>query len=170
MQPTNATRDIESDLVDQTKSQIRIIGSGNCGSRQIPGARPKISLKVFCLARPAHWPPWVVRFGCVIDKDEPLKLQYQINLKRTSLATDKSAQSRHSLLLNKLLKQGEPTLVSPHSGSVNSTEAGNPTEYLLVVGPLKINHEIVGLVEILQRPNCGTGHATRLPQICDADG
>lgn len=88
-----------------------------------------------------------------------LSLHYQINLKQTTLATDKSAQVQHTLLLNKLLDSSEPTLVPPNSGKIDADEAANPTDFLLVVAPLVIDQETVGLVEILQRP--GTGPATQ---------
>ena len=86
-------------------------------------------------------------------------LHYQINLKKTCLVDDKAAQTKHSLLLRKLMATGQPTLVPPNSGLEGDDEAGNPTEFLLVVAPLIIDQETVGLVEILQRP--GTGPATQ---------
>ena len=101
-----------------------------------------------------------------------LSLHYQINLKQTTLANDKAAQVQHTLLLNKLLDSAEPTLVPPNSGKIDEDDAGNPTDFLLVVAPLIIDQETVGLVEILQRP--GTGPATQrgylrfLTRMCDS--
>ena len=101
--------------------------------------------------------------------DSALQLHYQINLKQTSLAEDHEAQVKHGRLLERLLESAEPTLVAPHSEG--SDASGNPTEYLLVVGPLKVDQQVVGLVEIFQRPGAGPttqrGYLRFLKQMSD---
>jgi hypothetical protein len=173
LQSSTSQRDIESELVDQTKTQIRtlvqeiaVLAKSGCSSEDFFEGFLTRTTSALASLGGAIW----VRES----KDDPLKLHYHINLKRTSLATDKSAQSQHSLLLNKLLQQGDPTLVSPNSGSDDPAEAGNPTEHLLVFGPLKIDNETVGLVEILQRPNSGPatqrGYLRFVTQMADLAG
>ena len=151
---SEAADDLESQLVDQTKLQIRSLvheiaelSKSDCTPADFYEGFLTRTTSALASIGGAIW--------LRDNTDEPLKLQYQINLKQTNLATDKNAQSRHSHLLKKLMTSGEPILISPNSGSDNPNEAGNPTDHLLVIGPLKINHVTIGLVEIFQRANAG---------------
>lgn len=146
--------ELESQLIDQTKHQIRALAQeiaelvqSNCEPTEFySGFLTRMTTALASVG------------GAVWQRDEadqPLQLKYHINLKQSVLADDKQAQLQHSLLLNRLLEAGEPTLIPPNSGVSNSDEAGNPTENLLVVAPLKISGQSVGLVEIFQRPNAG---------------
>lgn len=152
-------RGMERDmLVQQTKDQIRDL------IQEIASlAKSDCTVEEFYEGFLLRTTSALASVGGAIWIQEPdqkrLSLHYQINLKQTSLATDKAAQVQHTLLLNKLLDSAEPTLVPPNSGKIDEDEAANPTDFLLVVAPLVIDQETVGLVEILQRP--GTGPATQ---------
>ncbi len=145
-------------LVQQTKDQIRdliqeiaTLAKSDCSVEEFYEGFLLRTTSALASAGGAIW---------IQEPDQKrLSLHYQINLKQTSLATEKSAQIQHTLLLNKLLESSEPTLVPPNSGKIDEDEAANPTDFLLVVAPLVIDQETVGLVEILQRP--GTGPATQ---------
>lgn len=107
-------------------------------------------------------------------EDGRLSLQYQINLQQTNLRDDEEKQARHGRLLYKALASGEGVLVPPHSGFGDQDEAANPTDFLLVIGPLKTDLEMVGLVEIFQRseaaPNVQQGYLRFLLQMCELAG
>ena len=100
-----------------------------------------------------------------------LELQYQINLQRTGLGDDPQRQMRHVLLLKKALVADGPMLVGPQSGPAGDEEAGNPTDFLLVLGTVKIDQDVRGVVEIFQRPGGGPttqrGYLRFLVQMCD---
>ena len=107
-----------------------------------------------------------------------LALQYQLNLQQTGLLEDEEKQKSHSRLLYKLLNNpdvvgGNGVLVPPHSG-FGDDEAANPTEFLLVFGPLRTDLEMVGLVEIFQRaeaaPQVQQGYLRFLVQMCELAG
>lgn len=104
------------------------------------------------------------------EQGEP-KLHFQINLPQRGLVDDEAQRLRHSLLLARLMSAGEPYLAPPRSGPADDDEAGNPTDYLLILCPLKIGHEVRGLVEIFQRPGGGPtthrGYLRFLVQMCD---
>ena len=162
--------DVEAKLVDQTKNQIRLLvqeisdlSKSDCSVEDFYEGFLTRTTNALASVGGAIW----VRE----TEDEPLKLHYHINLKKTKLAKDKKAQARHGRLLRKLADQGEPTLISPDSGSADSDMAGNPTDSLLIVGPLKIDNTTVGLVEIFQRPGAGPttqrGYLRFLMQMCD---
>ncbi len=63
-----------------------------------------------------------------------------------------TAKTHVSRLLTKLADQGEPTLIGPDSGSADDDLPGNPTEYLLIVGPLNLpSHGAVHASEMYSR-------------------
>ena len=169
----SSSADVDPQLVDQTKNQIRALvqeiaelAASECTVEDFYEGFLTRTTSALASIGGAIWIRETV--------DEPLKLQYHINLKKTELASDKKAQARHGRLLKKLADQGEPALVGPDSGG--SSEAtddlpGNPTEYLLIAGPLKIDNATIGVVEIFQRPGAGPttqrGYLRFLMQMCD---
>ncbi len=103
-----------------------------------------------------------------------IQLQCHVNLKQTSLNENAQAQKIHGKLIQRLSESGEPTLVPPGTGSDSADSGGNPTDHLLVVGPIKIDNDIVGLVEIFQRPGAGPatqrGYLRFVLQMCEIAG
>ena len=162
--------DVDPQLVDQTKNQIR-----NLVQEIADLAKTECSVEDFYEGFLTRTTSALASIGGAVwvrDSDnDPLKLQYHINLKKTKLAKDKKAQVRHGRLLKKLADSGEPTLVGPDSGATGDDLPGNPTEYLLIVGPLKIDNQTIGLVEIFQRPGAGPttqrGYVRFLMQMCE---
>ena len=100
---------------------------------------------------------------------DPLKIGYQINLAESFAGSDSAAMNQHGRLLKKLADSGEPSLVSPKSGT-NTNEVGNPTDHLLVIGPIQVDRETIGLVEVLQRSGAGPatqrGYLRFVMQMC----
>lgn len=103
--------------------------------------------------------------------DGRLELQYQINLREARLHESEEAKRQHDRLLRKALTSPEGMLVGPHSGGGDDESGGNPTDYLLVMGPLKSDVEVQGLVEILQRPGASRtvqqGYLRFVLQMCE---
>lgn len=99
-----------------------------------------------------------------------LNLEYQINLSQSGLVDNEPAQIAHGRMLQQLADAGKPELIQPNSGTGAKDEACNPTEYLLIVGPLVVEQKVVGLVEIFQRPGAGPttqrGYLRFLVQMC----
>ena len=105
-----------------------------------------------------------------------LALQYQVNLQQTGLRENEEAQAKHGRLLYKCLGTSEGMLVPPHSGTGDEDEeqVGNPTDFLLVLGPMKTDLETAGVLEIFQRseagPNTQKGYLRFLMQMCELAG
>ncbi len=104
-----------------------------------------------------------------------LQLQYQVNLRDTRLAEmPENDQRRHGRLLHTVITTGEGLLLPPRSGSGDDAEAGNPTDFLLVMGPLKTDLQVIGVVEIFQRAEAGPqtqmGYLRFLLQMCEHAG
>lgn len=108
----------------------------------------------------------------------PLGLEYQVNLRETGLAESEEAQMQHGRLLQQVIAKGEPVLVPPHSGfgesSGDEDVVANPTDFLLVLAPIKSDRGVDGLVEIFQRagarPTTQRGYLRFLSQICELAG
>ena len=103
-----------------------------------------------------------------------LELAYQINLLETQLAQSAENQAQHGRLLRQVLTSGQGMLAAPHSGAGEETEAANPTDFLLVLGPLKTDQETKGIIEVFQRPgasaNVQRGYLRFLLQMCELAG
>lgn len=157
-------------LVDQTKHQIRQLVNEIADL-----AKSECSVEAFYQGFLTRTTGALASEGGAIwmraGSDQPLKIQYHINLKQTILANDTRAQKTHSGLVQRVADAGEPELVAPLAESANASQGGNPTENLLIFGPLKVNNQTVGLVEILQRPGAGPttqrGYLRFLMQMCD---
>ena len=106
-----------------------------------------------------------------LKEEGNLSLTYHINLASSGLSDEPEKQVTHNRLLSRLAESGEPTLVAPQSSGAETDQPGNPTDFLLVICPLKIDQQVVGLVEVFQR--AGTGPTTQrgylrfLMQMCD---
>lgn len=110
------------------------------------------------------------------EEGSPLRLEYQVNLRQTGLAESEEAQIQHGRLLQQVIEKGEPTLVQPHSGTGTDEAEGaaNPTDYLLVLAPIKSDRGVDGVVEVFQRtgarPTTQRGYLRFLTQICELAG
>ncbi|HEY2838929.1 MAG TPA: GAF domain-containing protein [Pirellulales bacterium] len=140
---------IDPELVEQTKQQIRSLVSEIAQfARQDIGAQEFYSeflnrvVSALAAVGGAVWTP---------SEGGGLQLDYQINLRETELAASDDNLQRHGRLLQKVMRTGEPALVPPHSGEGAEDQAGNPTSYLLVLAPVRVESETRGVVEVFQR-------------------
>ena len=171
-------------LVNQTRQQIRILAAeveqlakSDCSEQEFFEGFLTRSTSALASIGGAIW---------MLDDQQHLRLRYQINLKQTGLAERPAAQTQHHRLLQRVLAKGESTLIAPQSGAiestdgtvtnganlieeVNPTEGANPTDFLLVLAPLTIDQQPVGLIEIFQRsatgPNTQQGYLRFLNQM-----
>ena len=159
----------ESALVDKTRTQIRELvdevhhlARQNCSIDEFYEGFLTRIVTALASVGGAIW--------TVDSENKAIDLQVHINLKQTSLNEDEEARKRHSMLIRRLCESGEPVLVPPLASN-SSNQGGNPTEHLLVVGPLKIDGRLVGLVEIFQRAGAGPttqrGYLRFVLQMCD---
>lgn len=100
-----------------------------------------------------------------------LTLSYQVNFKELGLQSDENAARKHARLLYRMLHGPETgTLIPPHAGIEGEEESGNPTDRLLIFCPIRTELEVVGLVEVIQRPDIALstqqGFLRFLAQVC----
>jgi multidrug efflux pump subunit AcrA (membrane-fusion protein) len=102
-----------------------------------------------------------------------LELAYQINISRSLLDPAAEDAVRHVQLLGQVIQTAEPRLVSPQSGS-GEGGAGNPTNYLLVLSPMKSENHVEGILEVFQRPDVQPasqrGYLQFVVQMCELAG
>ena len=160
---------LDSDLIEQTKQQIRAL-VGEIAQLSKSDMAPQEFYGEF-LTRVVSSLAAIGGAVWTTEDEGRLTLQYKINLAQTHLGESEERQQRHSRLLYKVRADGEAVLVPPHSGGGEEDEAGNPTDFLLLLGPLKTDLEIVGVVEIFPRPDAGIntqkGYLRFLLQMCD---
>lgn len=165
-----ASDGVDSELVNKTKNQIRnLVGEITelaKSATELPEFFEGFLVRTTSALASEGGAVWLDKSG-----SDLMELQYHINVDQLPLANEPAAQARHSALLNKLRKTGEPALVPPNSGFGSEEEGGNPTDKLLVVGPLIVNGQTMGLVEIFQRPGAGPatqrGYLRFLTQMCE---
>ncbi|HTU25844.1 MAG TPA: HlyD family efflux transporter periplasmic adaptor subunit [Pirellulales bacterium] len=162
---------VDPDLVEQTKQQIRHlvreiaqISKSDLSPTQFYDA---LLNRVVSALAAIGGAVWTMEQG-------RLDLQYQINLRQTGLAESAQDQQRHARLLQQVLTTGEGMLVAPHSGTGDDEEGANTTPFLLLLGPLKSDQEVQGVIEVFQRPDTGLsvqqGYLRFLMQMCDLAG
>jgi transcriptional regulator with GAF, ATPase, and Fis domain len=145
---------VDPDLVEQTKQQIRnlvreIAQLSKSELSPLDFYEQVLNRVVSALAA-VGGAIWTVGEG------GRLELEYQMNLRETRLAESQENQARHGRLLRKVVSTGQGLLVPPHSGAGEEEEGGNPTDFLVVLGPLKSDQETQGVMEIFQRPGGST--------------
>jgi multidrug resistance efflux pump len=108
-----------------------------------------------------------------------LELAYQINLQQTGLIENQVGQQQHGRLLHQVMMGDEGKLVPPHAGEGNATDgdekaAANPTDFLLVLSPMRNDKGPQGVVEVFQRPGARIttqhGYLRFLRQVCEFAG
>lgn len=93
------------------------------------------------------------------EADSGLQLAYQVQLPEELLHADPTHVARHSAMLDRHRERGEAGLVPPRAGANEEQGLVNPTSSLLVLAPLRAGDELVGVIEVFQRP--GSGPATQ---------
>jgi multidrug resistance efflux pump len=108
-----------------------------------------------------------------------LQLAYQINLQETGLIENQVGQQQHGRLLRQVLLGSDGEVIAPHSGTGEATDgdeeaAANPTDFLLVLAPMRNDQGPQGVVEIFQRPGARIatqrGYLRFLLQVCEFAG
>ena len=103
--------------------------------------------------------------------DNGLSLTYQVNLAGAELDDSTAGRQQHSRLLRKALSSGNALLVPPGAGGQGENADGNPSAHLVILAPLRVEQEVVGLVEIFQRPGGGPttqrGYVRFVTQMAD---
>ncbi len=162
------TNPLDRQLIQETREQIRAmvaeiteLSQSNCSAIEFYQGFLTRTTTALASQGGAIWS---------VNDEGSLTLQHQINLGQIGLADNPQAQQSHSRLLHHLLEAGEPQLIQPQSSSESGEGFSNPTDCLLLIGPLQVEQKVVGLVEIFQRGGAGPttqrGYLRFLVQMC----
>jgi len=163
---------LDPELVAQTKQQIRSLvaeiaqlSKAEVSPEEFYGEFLNRVVSALAAAGGAIW---------TMNEEGRLALQYQINIQETKIRENEQAQQQHGRLLYNALSAEDGMLVPPHSGAGDDDQAANPTDFLLVLGLLKTDLQVSGIVEVFQRaeagPNTQKGYLRFLLQMCDLAG
>jgi len=168
----SSEQSLDPQLIEQTKQQIRMLvneisqlAKSDIAPEEFYGEFLPRVVSALAAIGGAVW---------VAQDRGRLTLGYQMNLQETRLRESEEDQIRHGRLLHRVLTSGEGNLVPPRSGAADDEQGGNPTDFLLVLAPLKAAEEIVGVVEVFQRPDTRPatqkGYLRFLLEMCDRAG
>src|SRR5829696_6789314 len=134
-----STESVDPELVEQTKQQIRNLvreiaqlTKSDLTPTEFYDAVLNRVVTALAAVGGAIW---------MINESGRLDLEYQINLRETRLGESQEGQAQHGRLLRKVLTSGEGLIAAPNSGSADEEEGGNPTDMLVVLGPLRAESE-----------------------------
>jgi multidrug efflux pump subunit AcrA (membrane-fusion protein) len=169
---SSASSSYDPELIDQTRQQLRTLVheiEGLSRSEVTPGEFYEGFLtRVVSALAAIGGAVWTIEDG------GGLKLSYHMNLQQARLGDNEEDQQRHGRLLHKVATDGEGMLVQPNSGSGENGAAYNPSDYLLILGALKADQEVQGVVEVFQRaggrPNVERGYLRFVTQMCELAG
>ncbi len=85
------------------------------------------------------------------EADGSLRLEAQFRLDSLYSSSASFSEDSHHLLLKQVLNSGELTFLPPISSDDEFRSGLQTTEYLLILCPLKIEQDVAGLIEVIQR-------------------
>ena len=88
----------------------------------------------------------------MLDGRGSLKLQHQLEFRITGLTDGRTKTAPHDALLGCMIQATQPQIIPPGAAIENVPNAGNPTSFSLIIAPLMVDKQVVGLIEILMDP------------------
>lgn len=141
---------IDPGLLEQTKNQIRklVAEIADLAESDIQPAEFYVeflnrSVAAVAASGGAFW---------MLDGRGSLKLQHQLEFRLTGLMDGRAKTAPHDALLGCMIQATAPQIIPPGATIEGVPNAGNPTQYSLIVAPLTVDKQVVGLIEILMDP------------------
>ncbi len=88
----------------------------------------------------------------MIDGRGGLRLQYQVEFGATGLMDGRVKTAPHDALLGCMLQASQAQIIPPSAVIEGVPQAFNPTEFALIIAPLMVDKQVVGLLEVLMDP------------------
>jgi multidrug efflux pump subunit AcrA (membrane-fusion protein) len=88
----------------------------------------------------------------MMDGRGGLRLQYQVEFGVTGLMDGRVKTAPHDSLLGCMLQASQAQIIPPSAVIEGMPQAFNPTEFALIIAPLMVDKQVVGLLEILMDP------------------
>ncbi|HEV3121307.1 MAG TPA: efflux RND transporter periplasmic adaptor subunit [Isosphaeraceae bacterium] len=163
---------IDPALLEQTKNQIRklVAEIAELAESDIQPAEFHVEFlnRVVAAVAASGGALWLS------DGRGSLKLQYQVEFRLTGLMDGRTRSQPHDALLACMIQATQPQLIPPGASVEGFPNAGNPTTFALIIAPLIVDKQVVGLVEILMDPTrrAATQKSTLrfVSDLCDLAG
>ena len=141
---------IDPGLLEQTKNQIRklVAEIADLAESDIQPAEFTVeflnrAVAAVAASGGAFW---------LLDGRGGLKLQHQLEFRLTGLMDGRAKTAPHDALLGCMLQASQPQIIPPGATIEGMPNAGNPTQFALIIAPLIVDKQVVGLIEILMDP------------------
>ena len=145
-----AEETIDPGLLEQTKNQIRKLVAEIAelaeSDIQPPEFHTEFLTRVIAAVAASGGVLWLT------DGRGGLKLQHQVDFRQTGLLDNRQKAQPHDALLGVMLQASQPQIIPPGAAVEGMPNAGNPTTFALILAPLLVDKQCVGLVEILMDP------------------
>jgi multidrug efflux pump subunit AcrA (membrane-fusion protein) len=141
---------IDPGLLEQTKNQIRklVAEIADLAESDIQPAEFYVeflnrAVAAVAASGGAFW---------LLDGKGSLKLQHQLEFRLTGLLDGRAKTQPHDALLGCMIQASQPQIIPPGASIEGFPNAGNPTPFALIIAPLVVDKQVVGLIEILMDP------------------
>ena len=163
---------IDPGLLEQTKNQIRklVAEIADLAESDIQPAEFYVeflnrAVAAVAASGGAFW---------LLDGRGSIKLQHQLEFRLTGLLDGRVRTQPHDALLGCMIQASQPQIIPPGATIEGQPNAGNPTSFSLIIAPLMVDRQVVGLIEILMDPTrrAATQKSTLrfVSDLCDLAG
>ncbi|MDX2039161.1 MAG: biotin/lipoyl-binding protein [Isosphaeraceae bacterium] len=145
-----AEETIDQGLLEQTKNQIKKL-VGEIAELAESDVQPnefyaEFMNRVIAAVAASGGALWL------LDGKGGLKLHYQLEFRLTGLMDGRVKTQPHDALLGCMIQASQPQIIPPGATVEGMPAAGNPTSFALIIAPLFVDKQVVGLVEVLMDP------------------
>jgi multidrug efflux pump subunit AcrA (membrane-fusion protein) len=88
----------------------------------------------------------------LMDGKGGIRLQHQLEFRLTGLLDGRVKTQPHDALLGCMVQASQATIIPPGATIEGMPNAGNPTGFALIMAPLTVDKQVVGLIEIMMDP------------------
>ncbi|MFM1800664.1 MAG: hypothetical protein RJA81_16, partial [Planctomycetota bacterium] len=146
-----AEETLDPSLIEQTKNQIRRL-VGEIAELAEADIQPQefgveFMNRVVAAVAATGGALWM------LDQRGGLRMQHQIEFRQTGLLDGRVKTAPHDALLGVMMQTYEPQIIPPGAVVEGMPNAGNPTPFTLILAPVILEKQNVGLIEILMDPN-----------------
>lgn len=141
---------IDAGLLEQTKNQIRKLvaeiadlAESDVQPAEFYGEFLNRAVAATAASGGAFW---------LLDGRGGLRLQYQLDFAQTGLMDGRVKTAPHDALLGCMVQASQPQVIPPGAVIEGMPQAFNPTHLAVVLAPLIVDKQVVGLLEILMDP------------------
>jgi hypothetical protein len=141
---------IDAGLLEQTKNQIRklVAEIADLAESDIQPAEFYVeflnrAVAAVAATGGAFW---------LMDGRGGLRLQYQVEFQQTGLMDGRVKTPPHDALLGCMIQASQAQIIPPGAVIEGVPQAFNPTNLALIIAPLIVDKQVVGLLEVLMDP------------------